>query len=63
MTVNEARVLVIGSQPLVDFYDAIWREQRKRWNAPDWREQPWSEADFVNAKDTAVALASLGVGS
>lgn len=56
---NEERVRQVGGQRLVDYYDAILEAQRRRWQAPDWRHQPWVGADFQNAADTAAALDSL----
>lgn len=46
----------IGGDILVRFFDAVWAEQRLRWNCPDWKEAPITEADLVNWRDVAAAL-------
>lgn len=47
---------LIGGNNLVKVFDAIQAQQRKRWNAPDWREQPIIDADLINWQDLAEAL-------
>lgn len=59
MTRNEEMIREIGGQWLIDFYDSIQTEQRKRWAVPDWRTQQWIDADFTNARDTAAALKQM----
>jgi len=56
---NEDQVREIGGQRLVCYYDRIMEQQRKRWNVPDWRTQPWIAADFQNARDVAAALEAI----
>lgn len=50
----------IGGDALVRFFDDVQTEQRKRWNAPDWRAQPVADADRTNWRDVAAALRSYG---
>lgn len=51
----------IGGDALVQFFDAILAEQRKRWNAPDWRLNRQSDADRTNWRDIAAALRACAV--
>jgi hypothetical protein len=56
VTNNEWKAFDIGGERLIKYFDAIVAEQRKRWNAPDWRTQPIIEADLTNWNDIARAL-------
>jgi hypothetical protein len=57
MTPNEIKAQEIGGRALVRFFDDILTEQRKRWNAPDWRLTPIIDADLINWRDISQALA------
>jgi hypothetical protein len=56
---NEATARELGGERLVRFFDLINTEQRKRWNAPPWREQKLIDADLVNWADVGRALQLL----
>jgi len=58
---NEAEALKIGTTAgiddlLVRFFDLIQSRQRERWNCPDWRDAPITDADLVNWRDVSFAL-------
>lgn len=57
MTDASTKAREIGGERLIQFFDAILAEQRKRWNAPDWRLIVPIPADITNWTDIAAALA------
>jgi hypothetical protein len=56
---NEYIAKTLGGERLIRFFDLINAEQRKRWNAPPWREQKLIDADLVNWADVGRALQLL----
>jgi hypothetical protein len=56
---NEITARALGGERLIRFFDLILTEQRKRWNAPDWRTTKLIDADLVNWADVGNALRLL----